>query len=139
VHLKFVIPAESRVKETARSRWLVARQLAEVTPGGDIAPKPDMMRRLRQSETERLAGDLSRRLNASYVPAEPGRQIVGVYDRSIATPTGKLAVIRHQDTFTLAPWRPAIEPFKGRAVMGTIGPNRVTWSLDRGRGLPGRG
>jgi hypothetical protein len=98
-----------------------------------------MMRRLRQAETERLAGDLSRRLNASYLPAEPGRQIAGVYERSIATPTGKLAVIRQQDTFTLAPWRPALEPFKGRAVMGMIGPTRVTWALDRGRTLPGRG
>ena len=123
----------------ARGRWLVARQLAEAAPAGDIVPKPDMMRRLRQAETERLAGDLSRRLNASYLPAEPGRQIAGIYERSITTPTGKLAVIRQQDTFTLAPWRPALEPFKGRAVMGMIGPNRVTWALDRGRTLPGRG
>jgi type IV secretory pathway VirD2 relaxase len=122
----------------ARGRWLVARQLAEAAPGSDIVPKPDMMRRLRQSETQRLAEDLTRRLNASYLPAEPGRQIAGVYERSITTPTGKLAVIRQQDTFTLAPWRPGLEPFKGRAVMGMIGPNRVIWSLDRGRGLPGR-
>jgi hypothetical protein len=98
-----------------------------------------MMRLLRQAETQSLADDLSRRLNASYLPAEPGRQIAGVYERSITTPTGKLAVIRRQDTFTLAPWRPALEPFKGRVVMGMIGPNRVTWTLDRGRGLPGRG
>jgi hypothetical protein len=62
----------------------------------------------------------------------------GVYDRAITTPTGKIAVIRRQDTFTLAPWKPALEPFKGRAVTGMIGPNRVTWTLDRGRGLPGR-
>jgi type IV secretory pathway VirD2 relaxase len=123
----------------ARGRWLATRRLAEVTPPGDIAPTPDMMRRLRQAETERLAGDLSHHLSASYVPAEPGRQIVGIYDRSVTTPTGKLAVIRHQDTFTLAPWRPALEPFKGRAVMGLVGPTRVTWSLDRGRTLPGRG
>jgi hypothetical protein len=123
----------------ARGRWLVAHQLAEITPVGDIAPKPDMMRRLRQAETERLAGDLSRRLNASYLPVEPGRHIAGVYERSIATPTGKLAVIRQQDTFSLAPWRPALEPFKGRAVMGLVGPTRVTWSLDRGRTLSGRG
>ena len=61
------------------------------------------------------------------------------YDRSVTTPAGKLAVIRHQDTFTLAPWRPALEPFKGRAVIGLVGPTRVTWSLDRGRALSGRG
>jgi hypothetical protein len=124
---------------TARGHWLVARHLAESAPAGDILPKPDIMRRLRQAETERLAGELSRRLNASYLPVEPGRQIAGVYERSITTPTGKLAVIRQQDTFTLAPWRPALEPFKGRAVMGLVGPTRVTWSLDRGRTLPGRG
>ena len=97
-----------------------------------------MMRRLRQTEIERLAGELSGRLNASYLPAEPGRHIAGVYERSITTPTGKLAVIRRQDTFTLAPWRSGLEPFKGRAVTGMIGPNRVTWALDRGRALPGR-
>jgi type IV secretory pathway VirD2 relaxase len=123
----------------ARGRWLVARHVAEATPAGDILPKPDMMRRLRQAETERLAGDLSHRLNASYLPAEPDRQIAGIYEISVTTPTGKLAVIRRQDTFTLAPWRPGLEPFKGRAVMGMIGPNRVSWSLDRGRTLPERG
>ena len=122
-----------------RGRWLVARHLAESAPADDILPKPDMMRRLRQAETERLAENLSRRLKASYLPAEPGRHIAGVYERYITTPTGKLAVIRQQDTFTLVPWKPALEPFKGRAVMGMIGPNRVTWTLDRGRALPGRG
>jgi hypothetical protein len=122
----------------ARGRWLEERQLAEVAPAGDISPKPEMMRRLRQAETERLVRDLSRDLNARYLPNEPGARIAGIYERSVMTPTGKLAVIRRQDTFTLAPWRPALEPFKGRAVTGMIGPNRVTWSLDRGRALPGR-
>jgi hypothetical protein len=97
-----------------------------------------MMRNLRQAETERLVRDLSRQLNAAYIQTEPGVRISGVYDRAITTPTGKIAVIRQQDTFTLAPWKPALEPFKGRAVTGLIGPTRVTWTLDRGRGLPAR-
>ena len=98
-----------------------------------------MMRRLRQAETERLVRDLSRQLNAAYVPAVPGARIAGVYERSIATPTGKLAIIRRQDTFTLAPWRSTLEPLRGRAVVGSIGPQRVTWGLDRGRAFPGPG
>ena len=123
----------------ARGRWLVERELAERASGGELAPKPDMMRRLRQAETEWLVRDLSRQLNAAYVPAVPDARIAGVYERSIATPTGKLAIIRRQDTFTLAPWRSTLEPLRGRAVVGSIGPQRVTWGLDRGRALPGPG
>jgi type IV secretory pathway VirD2 relaxase len=122
----------------ARGRWLADRKLAEISPNGVIAPKPEMMRSLRQAETERLVRDVSRHLNATFIPTEPGTRISGVYDRAILTPTGKIAIIRKQDTFTLAPWKPALEPMRGRAVMGAIGPNRVTWTLDRGRGLPGR-
>jgi hypothetical protein len=122
----------------ARGRWLAQRKLADVSPAGVIVPKPEMMRRLRRAETERLARDLSRQLHATFIATEPGARISGVYDRAIVTPTGKIAVIRHQDTFTLAPWKPALEPFKGRAVTGMIGPTRVSWTLDRGRSLPGR-
>ena len=61
-----------------------------------------------------------------------------VGDWDVTTPTGKLAVIRREDKFTLAPWRPALEPLRGRVVSGMVGPNRVMWSLDRGRALPGR-
>ena len=121
-----------------RNRWLAERNLVEPTPAGEIASKLDMMRSLRQAETERLVRDLSRHLNATYMPTEPGVRISGVYERAIMTPTGKLAVIRRQDTFTLAPWKPALEPMRGRAVMGLIGPTRVAWTLDRGRALPGR-
>ena len=130
--------AELRQALAARGQWLVQRNLAEASPTGDIVPKLEMMRTLRQAETERLVRDLSTQLNADYVAVEPGRQITGVYDRSVPTPSGNLAVIRRDDTFTLAPWKPALEPMKGRAVTGIVGPNRVTWTLDRGRGLPGR-
>jgi len=37
----------------------------------------------------------------------PSRSSVsGVYERAITTPTGKLAVIPREKTFTLAPWKP---------------------------------
>lgn len=122
----------------ARGQWLAARNLATLSPSGEVAPSPAMMRTLRRSERKRLVQGLSHALGASYVHTEPGTRITGVYDRAITTPTGKLAIIRREDTFTLAPWRPALESFRGRVVTGAIGPNRVTWSLDRGRTLPGR-
>jgi type IV secretory pathway VirD2 relaxase len=132
-------PAELRQVLADRGRWLAARGLADVSGSNEVAPKLDMMRSLRQRETARLAEMLSRQLNAIHVPHEPGSRISGVYERAIATPTGKLAVIRSADTFTLAPWKPALEPLRGRAVLGLVGPSRVMWTLDRGRTLPGRG
>jgi hypothetical protein len=109
---------------------LAARNLAEVSAAGVITPKLEMMRTLRRAETERLVRDLSRSLNATYIPTEPGVRIIGVYDRAIATPTGKIAVIRRQDTFTLAPWKPALEPMRGRAVNGLVAPivSRGPWT-----------
>jgi type IV secretory pathway VirD2 relaxase len=121
----------------ARGRWLVDHELAQAANGA-IRPQPHMMEALRAAEAERLVQDLSRRLQATFVPTEPGQRISGRYDQSLATPSGRLAVIRRADTFTLAPWRPTLEPLRGRAVVGTIGPTNVTWSLDRGRTLPGR-
>jgi hypothetical protein len=73
------------------------------------------------------------------MPNEPGSRVSGVYERSVSTPSGKLAVIRREDTFKLAPWNAALEQMRGRAVIGAVGPQRVAWTLDRGRGLPGRG
>jgi hypothetical protein len=132
-------PAELRQALADRGRWLAERGLADVSAMTEIAPRPEMMRSLRQRETAHLAEALSRQLHAIHVPPEPGSRISGVYERAITTPTGKLAVIRREDTFTLAPWKPALEPMRGRAVMGLIGPSRVMWTLDRGRALPGRG
>jgi type IV secretory pathway VirD2 relaxase len=123
----------------ARRRWLIGQQLAELKPSGEMMAKPQMITVLRQREQVRLAETLSRQLNAAYLPHEPGSRVSGRYERSIATPTGKLAIIRGEDAFTLAPWKPTLEPLRGRAVMGLVGPHRVTWTLDRGRGLPGRG
>jgi type IV secretory pathway VirD2 relaxase len=132
-------PAELRQALADRGRWLAERNLAAVSALNEVTPKPEMMRSLRQRETAHLAETLSRQLNAIHVPREPGSQLSGVYERAIATPTGKLAVIRSADTFTLAPWKPALEPLRGHAVLGLVGPSRVMWTLDRGRTLPGRG
>jgi type IV secretory pathway VirD2 relaxase len=129
--------AEIEAALAARGRWLVDRKLAQAANGA-VRPRPHMMEALRTAEAERLVQDLAGLLRMPFVPTEPGQRVSGRYDRSLATPSGRLAVIRREDTFTLAPWRPTLEPLRGRDVIGTIGPTKVTWSLDRGRTLPGR-
>jgi Protein of unknown function (DUF3363) len=105
-----------------RGRWLAGQGLATISAVGEVTPKPDMMRSLRQRETAHLAETLSHQLNAIHVPREPGSRISGVYERAIATPTGRLAVIRSADTFTLAPWKQALEPLRGRASSTSSAP-----------------
>ncbi len=122
----------------ARGQWLVERQLAVAGDGRDIVPARDMMASLRTIETRRIVDDLSREFKSIYIPSDHGTRVSGVYDRAIVTPTNKIAVIRRADTFTLAPWKPALEPMRGLAVTGRVGPNRVTWTRDLGLGLPGR-
>jgi hypothetical protein len=121
-----------------RAEWLAGNGLARQNATGELEIKPHLITALRQRETQRVAGALTRELKASYLPPEPGARISGIYERSVSTPTGRLAIIRQEDRFTLAPWRPSLEPFRGRAVTGIATPKRVSWSLDRERGLPGR-
>jgi hypothetical protein len=125
------LPTELRQALVDRGRWLAGQGLAAASGSGEVVPKADMMRSLRQRETTHLAETLSRQLNAIHVPRETGSRISGVYEHAIMTPTGRLAVIRSTDTFTLAPWKPALEPLRGRAVLGLVGPSRVMWTLDR--------
>jgi type IV secretory pathway VirD2 relaxase len=122
----------------ARSLWLADRQLAGASSPTDTTPAPNMMTALRKMEVERLVTDVSKQMNAEFVPAALGARVTGIYERSILTPSGKIAVIRNQDTFTLAPWKPALEPMRGMAVTATLGNGRVAWTLDRGRDLPPR-
>jgi type IV secretory pathway VirD2 relaxase len=121
-----------------RGRWLIKRQLATFAQNNRIVPASDMMTSLRVLETKRLVDDFSRELKSVYIPNDHGSRVSGIYDRAIATPTSKLAVIRNADTFTLAPWKPALEPMRGQAVSGVVRSGQVMWTRDRGRGLPGR-
>jgi type IV secretory pathway VirD2 relaxase len=130
--------AELKRALSDRARWLTLQNLADTGVDGNVRPKPQTPSLLRQRELTRLTDELSRQLKAMHIPQEPVGRVSGIYDRSIATPTGKIAVIRGEDTFSLAPWKPALETMRGQAVTGLIQQHRVTWVLDRGRGLPGR-
>lgn len=73
----------------------------------------------------------------------PGSRRVVVKARYTRIATGDLGATRahlkhiQRDgvTFTLAPWRQALKPFRGHAVAGIVSTTCVTWTLDRGRSL----
>ena len=126
--------ASSRLRSSSGDAgWLINGSLTQDTAGnGRQSPKCDM--RCKARAASHGAGFVTR--------AERGTRAIHYrisgYRRlptRHCTPTGKMALIRREDTFTLAPWTPALETYKGRMVIGSVGPTRTTWSLDRGRGL----
>jgi hypothetical protein len=130
--------AELRGAIAVRAQWLTDRGLATGAASGEFAPAPHMMATLRKVEVERLVKELSPQLNAEFIASSSGARVSGIYDRAIQTPTGKIAVIRNKDTYTLAPWKPALEPMRGLSVTASLGTGRVVWMLDSGRALPSR-
>ena len=103
-----------------RSRSLAGRAASspQVSPADVIAPNADMMRASTPGRDRRLVRDLSRHLNSTYIHTSQAQRISGVYDRAITTPAGQDRRHPTEDTFTLAPWKPALEPFEGPARHG---------------------
>ena len=123
----------------ARGRLLAGQGLARLSGAGDIAAGPEMLARLRKFELRRLSSELATDLKATFMPRASGESVRGIYVRAVETPSGRLAVIQNQGTFTLAPWKPALEPLRDLAVTGAFARGRVVWTRDKGRALPGRG
>lgn len=119
----------SKVADAMRQRrqWLVEQGLAE---------KPDRLDILRRRELQRIAGQLSRELGASFVEAEPGLPIEGTYRRSVQVGMMRMAVIESSREFTLVPWRPVLERQIGKEVSGMMRGREVSWAFGRRRSGP---
>ena len=72
-----------------------------------------------------------------YVPARDGAMVQGTYRNATMLASDKFAVIERNAQFTLVPWRPILERYRGREVVGIVRGMGVSWQLgrDRDRGL----
>ena len=120
----------------ARRQWLIGQDLGRMSDGR-FELRTSALPQLRVRELQRITADMARASGVEVRAARPGERVSGVYERAIETPTGRLAVIRRQESISLAPWNAALEPMRGQAVTGAMQQTRVAWSLDRGRALPG--
>lgn len=125
--------AEVAAAEVRRAKVLVDEGLA-AERGGRLLATPGLLARLRTREVDaaaaRLAAETGRPVRATAV----GEAVGGVYQRRLDLASGRLAVLDDGLGFQLAPWRPALEPHRGRAVAGVLEPGGMSWSLGRARG-----
>jgi type IV secretory pathway VirD2 relaxase len=116
----------------ARVDHLVQEGLAR-RQGARIVFAPDLLNTLRQRELDDAAQRISAKSGLPYRPAQDGQTVSGIYRERIALASGRFAMIDNGPGFQLVPWRPALEPERGRLVRGSVQMDgTVTWSFGRG-------
>lgn len=117
----------------ARRQWLVSQDLGRVMPHGTFEVRTSAASELQQREQTRIGADLATRGNATYVPAVAGQQARGIVGETVATPTGKLVVIRRDRELTVVPWSKALERHRGKEIAGIISPHQLMIGRNRAR------
>jgi type IV secretory pathway VirD2 relaxase len=122
-----------------RNETLIDRKLAYRAQDGAMRYQPDLLATLQRRELDRAGERLAARNveRLSYVPARDGATIRGIYRGTISLTSGRFAIIANEQQFTLTPWRPVLERFRGREVVGIARGLGISWQLGlhRTRGL----
>ncbi len=94
----------------------------------------DALRRMAETELRSLADDLAKEVGKPVLSVRLNA-VSGVYARRIDLAQGRVALIVGERQASLVPWRPALERFTGREVMGEMRAQGMSWQLQRGRGV----
>ena len=122
---------------TRRRQWLVAQGLGTIDSASAFQPQPRMLEQLRQRNLRQASQLLSSKLGLTHEQAVEGERIEGTFSSSVNLASGKYAVIQKSKEFTLVPWRPEMEQFRGKALSGTASSQGINWdwNMKRGQGL----
>jgi type IV secretory pathway VirD2 relaxase len=120
-----------------RRQWLIAQGLGTIDSSNTFQPQPRILEQLRQREIQQASTVLSSELGLTQAHLIEGEQIAGTFSRSVHLASGKYAVIQKSKEFTLVPWRPELERFRGKALSGTASSQGINWDWNakRGQGL----
>ena len=120
-----------------RRQWLVTQGLGTINSANMFQPQPRMLEQLRQRDLRQASQILSSKLGLTHAPLGEGENIFGTFSRSVDLASGKYAVIQKSKEFTLVPWRPELEQFRGKPLSGTAGSQGINWDWNakRGQGL----
>ena len=122
---------------TRRQQWLVTQGLGNINSANTFLPQPRMLEKLRQRDLRQACQILSTELGLTHAHLVEGERIVGAFNRSVDLASGKYAVIQKSKEFTLVPWRPELEQFRGKPLSGTTTSQGINWDWNakRGQGL----
>jgi type IV secretory pathway VirD2 relaxase len=124
-----------------RRQWLVSQGLGTVDQASAFQPSRGMLEQLRRRDLMQASHVLSRELGLAGTAVVEGDRIEGVFSRSVNLASGKYVVVQKSREFTLMPWRPEMEQFRGKRLSGAVGSNGIDWewgprrNQGQGRGI----
>jgi hypothetical protein len=127
--------AEIKTALNRRRQWLISQGLGQLDGQGLFQPKPKLFETLRRREYEQATQALSKELGLPHNAPMEGEQISGTYIKPATLASGKYAIIQKAQEFTLVPWRPDMEPMRGKAITGTASAQGIQWEWGPRRGL----
>lgn len=98
--------------------------------------KPDLLRTLQQQELSRTGAALALDKDVPFKVPKAGETVMGKLTGSLQLASGRFAVLEGSFEFSLLPWRPTLERYRGQEITATMEPGGgVAWELGRKRGL----
>jgi type IV secretory pathway VirD2 relaxase len=116
--------AEVRTALQQRRQWLVANALGRFSDADQFEPSRNMLHQLRERDIRRASAMMSAQVGLTHVNVGESENITGTYVRSAHLASGKYAIVQNAKQFTLVPWQPQMERFRGRAVFGPCAARR---------------
>lgn len=95
--------------------------------------KSDMRDRLAAEELKSAANGIEGK--GAFLKLEDGMAISGVYERPVDLAQGRFALVARAKEFTLVPWRPELERYRGAEISVKARAGGIDWSVGRARGI----
>jgi Protein of unknown function (DUF3363) len=117
-----------------RQQWLVSQGLGQFGSDSDFRPVSQLLNQLRARDLVSASDRLAKELNLKAWQPLEGENISGTYLRPVTLASGKFAIVQRAHEFTLVPWRPEVEQFRGKTLYGTASSLGISWDWNAGRG-----
>lgn len=116
-----------------RRQWLVANALGKFSEAEHFEPSRNMLHQLRERDIRRTSAMMSAQLGLTHVNVAEGENVTGTFVRSAHLASGKYAIVQNSKEFTLVPWQPQMERFRGKEISGAVGTQGVNWDWNHPR------
>ena len=125
--------SDARTALQQRRQWLVANALGRFSDAEQFEPSRNLLHQLRVRDVRRTSGMMSGQLGLTHVNVGEGEGVTGTYVRSAHLASGKYAIVQNAKEFTLVPWQPQMERFRGREIAGTASVQGINWDWNQTR------